>query len=150
MNTKYVFLSVMLSAFTLTTLVAQQGSKGRERVEERIRSQKVAFISDKLKLTEAEAQRFWPIYNDYQSEIMALKEESHLRPDPNITDAEAEKLMNNFLAMREKEIQLQRLYIQKFKTAISPRKIALLYRAEKEFKEEMVAKIRDRKLNRNR
>ncbi|MEZ4909497.1 MAG: hypothetical protein R2774_01415 [Saprospiraceae bacterium] len=150
MNTKFVFLALSMSFITLASLNAQLGPKGRERVVERIKSQKVAFISEKLKLTEAEAQRFWPIYNDYQSQMMDLKDELQMRPDPNMTDAEAEKLMNNFLAMREKEIQLQRLYIQKFKTAISPKKIAMLYRAEKEFKEEMVSKIKERKQNRDR
>lgn len=144
MNIKYL-LFALLGFFTFSNAIIAQGNPGRERISEKIKSHKVAFISEKLNLSEEEAQRFWPIYNQYQNELMENKESIMMRPNPDMNDAEAEKLMENFLRMREKEIQIQRHYIQKFKTAIPPRKIAMLYKADREFKEEMVSRIKDKR-----
>ena len=144
MNIKYL-LFALLGFFTFSNAIIAQDNPGRERISEKIKSHKVAFISEKLNLSEEEAQRFWPIYNQYQNELMENKESIMMRPNPDMNDAEAEKLMDNFLRMREKEIQIQRHYIQKFKTAIPPRKIAMLYKADREFKEEMVSRIKDKR-----
>src|SRR5574340_591376 len=40
---------------------------------EKIQALKIAFITQKLQLTSSEAEKFWPIYNEYENEINALR-----------------------------------------------------------------------------
>ena len=95
MNIKY-----LLFFFTRVLYIFKchysQGNPGRERISEKNKITQVAFISEKLNLSEEEAQRFWPIYNQYQNELMENKESIMMRPNPDMNDAEAEKLMDNF------------------------------------------------------
>ena len=63
----------------------------------------------------------------------------------DMSDAEIEKWLNDRMKTEEKKIALHRTYIQKFKTVISIRQIALLQRAEKRFKRELLRRVRERK-----
>ena len=56
-----VFISVM--AF-FNSLSAQE-TESKSDTENIIKSQKIAFFTDKIGLSPEEAQVFWPIYNDY-------------------------------------------------------------------------------------
>ena len=65
-----------------------------------------------------------------------------------MSDKEAEDLMYLLLDNRTKEIEIQKKYIQKMKAAISTRKIVMLFKAEREFKEKVVSNIRERRKER--
>ncbi len=46
---------------------------------EKIQSLKIAFITQKLQLTPDEAQKFWPVYNQYDKEVHSIESDN----DPN-------------------------------------------------------------------
>ena len=39
------------------------------KMQERIKAQKVAFITERLDLSSKEAQKFWPIYNAFEDKV---------------------------------------------------------------------------------
>ncbi|PWT70277.1 MAG: hypothetical protein C5B59_20955 [Bacteroidetes bacterium] len=78
---------------------------------------KIAFISKKLNLTPEEAQRFWPIYNQYIEELRQA------RVKGGRTEIEVEE---DILNVRKK-------YSNEFTKAISPDKVNAFFRSEKEF-----------------
>ncbi len=135
---KNTFLILIIS------FLAVNIGSGQERIKERLRSNKIAFISEQLNLTEAEAQKFWPIYNAYQDEMEANRVSQNIRFASEMTDAQADELMENMLNLRTNEIEIQRKYIKKFKIAIPPRKVAKLFKAEREFQGKVISKIKDR------
>jgi len=62
---------------TLLVIIAILGSmlKSNAQANERIQSLKIAIFTEELKLSATEAQKFWPIYNEYDaklSEILVL------------------------------------------------------------------------------
>lgn len=126
-------------------VVTGQGQPGGQRIKEKLKAQRVAFITQQLNLTEKEAQTFWPVYNSYQAEMEQLRAAMEIKPQGDLTDKEAEDMMNSVLDAKAKEIDVQRRYIQKFKSAIPPRKIAMLFRSERQFKEKVISNIRDRR-----
>lgn len=136
----FLFSGLILSC----TFLQAQDHQMRERIKEKVKSQKVAYITEKLQLTEVEAQKFWPIYNSYQQEMEQLRLSMDKKPSDNMSDKEAEDLMYAMLDNRSKEIELQKKQIQKLKTAIPPKKIAMLFRVEREFKDRVITNIRDR------
>ena len=44
------------------------------QAQDRIRALKVAFITDKLKLTPEESEKFWPVYNQYEAEQKRIRQ----------------------------------------------------------------------------
>jgi hypothetical protein len=86
----------------------------------RLEALKIAFITKKLNLSPEEAQRFWPVYNQYVQEIKDTRRNSIQNSEPSIqTD---ERLLN-----------VRKKYNSEFAKAISPQKVDVFFRSEKEF-----------------
>lgn len=149
MNTsifKFKSLIFILAVLPSLVLIGQKEDQAY-KMKEKMKAQRVAFITSELELTETESQKFWPIFNSYRSEIDELKAQN-VKPSKNMTDKEAEDMMYSLLENRSKEIEIQKKYIQKLKTAIPPRKIAILFGIEKEFKEKIISNMKERKMQR--
>ena len=58
----------------------------RKRSHEKIRAYKIAYLTDKLNLTENEAQKFWPFYNKYSKKMMQLHREEHFNIKKTISE----------------------------------------------------------------
>lgn len=118
--------------------------------KEKIESIRVAFITKEVNLTPSEAQLFWPLYNEYIDKLEAVKlqrKESRkiMEKGANANDAEINQVLKAEVLCREKEAALFKEYQEKFKKVISPRKIADLYKAEEEFKKELIKQLKESK-----
>jgi hypothetical protein len=144
-NGNHKKLFTFISIFLLSLMSLQ--CTGQNRIKERIKSNRIAFMSERLDLSEAEAQKFWPIYNDYQSEKAVILNKQNMKFEENMTDAQADKLMEEVLVLRSKEIELQRKYIAKMKGAIPSRKVAKVFRLEREYQGELLSRVKNRARN---
>jgi hypothetical protein len=133
-------LSVIIFILMLSTsLFAQSKSDRYEQIE----TIKVAFITKKLDLSSEEAQKFWPIYNNYQKELMLLmkkRREERLR-----TDIEPNDKINLDLSYESKMLDLKKKYKKLYSKAIPAEKILLLYQAEREFREHLIKQLNHRR-----
>jgi hypothetical protein len=133
---------LILTGFYSVAALSQNNDK-----KEKIESFKVAFITQKLNLTTKEAQLFWPVYNEYLDKIEALKNarKKELRSaNINIdtySDKDLELMLDNEFLSKEKEVELGKEYFNKFKSVIPVKKVILLYKAEDEFKRELLRQI---------
>ncbi len=119
--------------------------RGGERMK-RLESYKIAFLSEKLALTPEEAEKFWPIYRQFQEQRKTLVKTSKpakLLADMN--DAEADNFIAAQLDKEEKILQLKKEYVKKLKGVIPSKKIAKLQRLETEFKKEVLKRMKGRK-----
>jgi len=120
---------------------------GSEEHRERIKAHKVAFITTKLDLTAEEAQLFWPVYNDHHKKVDALhKERRQLMKGKklgDLNDSDVEKIVDGEMEFRRKEVDLLESYHAKYKSILPVKKVAKLYRAEEEFKRELLRKMRE-------
>ncbi len=79
-----------------------------------VRADKKAFVTSTLKLTDLEAKRFWPIYDNYQRVLeatnrrLALAVEAVVSLDRPISDLYARNLANDLIAANEEEIKARR------------------------------------------
>lgn len=100
---------------------------------------RIGYLTKKLRLTPEEAQVFWPVYNQYQDELQAVKKE--IRSDYRqarksfdvMSDAEVADLVDNFVVMKGKEYEVFLKYHEEFQKVLSIRKVAKLYQAEQDF-----------------
>jgi Spy/CpxP family protein refolding chaperone len=143
---KQAFFLLFCTAFFFTDIDAQDPGR-REQIKEKLKANHVAYITNELDLTEEESQKFWPIYNQYRQEMDALKEENTPQQVKNMTDKEADEFLNKMLEKKARELDVQKKYIQKLKSAIPAKKIALLLHAEREFREKVVQNMKNRREN---
>jgi hypothetical protein len=79
-----------------------------------VRADKKAFVASTLKLTPAEAKRFWPIYDNYQriadaaNRRKTLAVEAIVGLDKPITDLYAKNLANELIGADEQEVRARR------------------------------------------
>ena len=75
---------------------------------------KKAFVASTLKLTDAEAKRFWPVYDAYQRDLdvanrrRVVAVEGLIALDKPVSDLYAKNLSNEWLGADEMEIKLRR------------------------------------------
>ena len=120
--------------------------------KDKIESFKIAFITQKLNLSSDEAQKFWPIFNEMQAAIKQSRQSSKTdKPVNDMSEDEAARFIKESLDAEQKEYQAKQNAYNKFKGVISSKKIAMLRQVEREFKEEMLKKMQEkREMKRNR
>jgi len=124
---------------------------GQDRFQERmnnLRAQKIAFITQRMNLTPDEAQVFWPIYNELSQKKDALNKRRkeitfELKNNKdNYSDAEKEKLADEYINLKLKDANLDLEYYEKFKKVLSIEKVLRLFQAELAFKGYLLNKIK--------
>lgn len=151
-----ITLPAILCLFT-TLLIAQpqrmRQGQGMEDRKENIEAMKIAFLTRKLDLTPEEAKKFWPVYNGFTDEIKKLREDRRGRMRDardefeKMNDKDVEKLIDGEIIFRQQELDVVKKYHGQFKEVLPMKKVALLYRAEEEFKKELIERIKDRRGN---
>ena len=150
-TTRILTLIIMLCNLT-GALNAQEG-KGREEQREKFRSMKIAYFTEELELSSEEAEKFWPLYNDFEKKKREVSQYRHRRPRnmdeqlANMTDQEAEKMADDMIESRKKEVELEEVFHGDLKKIFSPKKVMKYYITEHRFREYMLRKIRDERRN---
>lgn len=125
-----------------------------KRMEE-LKAEKVAFLTEKMDLLPATAEKFFPLYNEYSKKKMELgRRRGHFfwayRTIEEKTPEELEKLANDIVDREVAEADLVKSYHTMFKKVLSDKQLFTLYMAEEEFHKRLLRRIRDFKKDRNK
>jgi len=137
---------ITLSILFLLTFCAFSQHKERD---ERIKTLKIAFITERLGFTESEAQKFWPIYNAFEDENNKLRRQSHDRPNAEniekMTEAEAKSQLDVMVSIENQRFKLHEKFMKDLLTAIPAKKVILLKVTEDEFNKRMFEEFKKRR-----
>ena len=123
----------------LCGILASLSGQPRQAPQQRVRAMKIAYMTDRMGLTPDEAQKFWPIYNEYEQEQRKVREK--YRPAADISampDTELERFVAQHLDMQEEELRLKREYFARLKRVLPIRKMAIFLQAETEFNRKLL------------
>ncbi len=142
---KYLFI---LLAFGIINVSHAQHSSGKDKYDEQYEASKIAFITSKLQLTPKEAQSFWPVYNQYESEKDALwnsvkrmgSEEMAVMSERSSTE-----YLDNMLNYDRKKLKMKEALVSEMKNILPARKVAMLFVVEREFRKELLTQMKIRK-----
>ncbi len=147
--TKLLFLFFL---FTGSVTLAQGQNKEtpeeRKARIEKIETAKIAFITDKINLSGDQAQRFWPVYQEHDRKRNELRQKSRPYKEQNLnalTDEQIQTGLEARLNIRQRELDLEKEYMDKYLRIISPRQLALFYRAEREFTKLLLERLQTAK-----
>lgn len=141
---------------TLALLVGFQSiAQPKEKPREKIREARIEFMKKKLALTPEEEKAFIPLYTQMLDELDSLRKEYREDVDMKdvdltfMTDKECEKLVEDIQAFRAKELEITNRYTEAFKKILPIKKVAMIYKAEFEFKRELVHRLRENRKAKN-
>ncbi len=143
---KYFFTGLFVLA-TFTILAQDDLEEQLEGpIAERVRSMRVAFITDKLQLTSKQSQQFWPLYNEFEAEQKQIRQSARsTKSIANMSDEEVEQVIQRRLDSEEALLKAKKAYYQKLKSVISVRQIAMLGKAERDFRAFLLRELQKRR-----
>jgi lipopolysaccharide export LptBFGC system permease protein LptF len=119
-------VALILGAFSYA-----QEQQPDPKAEEKIQAMEVGYISQKLKLTTDEAQKFWPIYNDYKKDISQVIKTYRQNPDADILDRD------------QKIIDVRKKYRDRFVGVIGPTRVRTFFQAEGDFRKALMNRLKN-------
>jgi len=102
-----------------------------------IRSQKKQIIAANMPLTDAEAQRFWPVYDQYTAELVQINNDKYAlikeyaQSYGNMTDAQADDWSKRALKLDADVAALRQKYWSNFRKVLPAKKTALYEQVER-------------------
>ena len=103
---------------------------------EKVKADKKLIVADAMELKDSEAKAFWPVYEAYQKEIMALNDRTialikdYAQNYQTMTNQKAKKLTDESLAIQAAQQKLKASYLPKFRKVLSDIKVARYYQVE--------------------
>ncbi|MBL6963950.1 MAG: hypothetical protein ISR55_09005 [Bacteroidetes bacterium] len=137
---KKIILIILLVSFGLSIKsFAQPGN--------RIKSLKIAIYTEELNLTSMEAQKFWPIFNEYESKLADLRNEMknskmQYKGKEGLSEKEAEAALDSYLNFKQNQLDLEKEYMLRLKAVIPVKKIISIPKAENRFKKALLTEIK--------
>lgn len=107
-----------------------------------IESVRAAFITQKLDLTPEESQRFWPVYNSYHEELQKLVLKKNQQ---RVAYKRSGTVPVDELKVDSEILELRKRYRHEFARVLPRQKAALVYPAEREFRQQLIEQLNKRK-----
>ncbi|MAD12873.1 MAG: hypothetical protein CMC04_09160 [Flavobacteriaceae bacterium] len=145
MKTKLFYLIIL---FPLCFFAQENDSIILKERYERMKSRKIAFISDKVYLTPKQAEAFWPLYNLYTSkkrDVYMRNKKSYKKYQLNKSLMDNDELgltIDEFLKLDQEELDIKVEYVKKFTEIITNKQLIELYDAEESFKKDLLRRIK--------
>jgi rubrerythrin len=137
MRNLVVAVGSLLACLVGGAVVAQdKPADTMESLREKARADKKLVVASVLELTEGEAKVFWPVYNAYQSDMVAHYDRlikligTYSKAYSAMTDATATKLVTEYLALERNHAALLTSYQPRFQKVLPATKVARLYQVE--------------------
>jgi LTXXQ motif family protein len=152
---KFIFIKMRKHYLKLLLLVWLCGSflslqaqdnrpQSRQERHQQIQNYKISFLTGKLDLSPEQAQKFWPLYNQYDAERHKMRRQTRLFRDDKlatIPEQELRQKLNERLAVQQSMLDLDKAYMDRFLKVITARQLAVLYRSEEEFPRILLEKL---------
>lgn len=106
-----------------------------------VRSQKKQIIASNLQLTDAEASKFWPVYDQYTAEVTKLGDQKYAlikeyaQGYGTLTNDQALSLIKQSLALDEEAAQLRSKYVPIFNKILPGTKTATFFQMDRRITE---------------
>lgn len=128
-----------------------QNEKLKEK-KEQIKAMKVAFLTNELKLTTEEAEKFWPLYNAYDDKQFEVRHQKLRTYAKKLNDGSLDKMsekealvfLNQIENTDEEQYFLRKKFNKDLKAILAPTKILKLRKSEVNFDRKLLQQYRNK------
>ena len=129
---KHLLIIILFLAGNLSAVKAQDDQTGDEtKKQEKIKALYVAYITQQLDLNADEAQKFWPVHAQFETDLRAVKSD--------LPELDKQQAMLN----------IKKRYQDNFNRILGPKRCERFYRMDGEFKRKLLERIRNQRQNQN-
>ena len=96
----------------------------------KLRALQIAYLTNKLNLKPEEAQRFWPVFNQYQEEIRKVRMEGR-----NLPEVDRE----------QKIVDIRKKYFEEFTKVLNKDRADRVFKADNEFRDVIRKELQERR-----
>ncbi|EON79191.1 hypothetical protein ADIS_0300 [Lunatimonas lonarensis] len=114
--------------------MAQRPERRPDR--EKLEAARVAFITNRLSISPDQAEKFWPLYNQYNDNRMDLMKKIHeinKSAEGNLSDTKARELIAERFKIQEELMALEKSFLGSITSVISPAQAFKLSEANRDF-----------------
>jgi hypothetical protein len=114
---------------------------------EKLNAFKIGFFTKRLDLTSAEAEKFWPVYNEYQDQRNKLQLEKALiirnfnRNESSLNDSQLTEMGDKLIDLITQESSLEVEFHKKLKEIFPPAKVIRFYQVENQYKAQLLNEL---------
>lgn len=116
---------------------------------EKVEQLKIAYFTKELNLTTQEAEKFWPVYNEMEKKIKALRKDrrktfKELEDNGDSLSVDVVKKHTNSIFDSEiAEVNTKKEYYAKIGVIIGYKKATKVYKVERDFKRELLMRLKE-------
>lgn len=116
---------------------ATKSEQNLELIRKDLRSQKKQLVAVNMTLTDAEAQKFWPVYDQYTTELTKINDtkltliKEYAQSYGTLTDAQAQSIIERWAAADEATVRLRTKYVGVISKLLPGKKAALFFQVDR-------------------
>lgn len=133
---------LMFSALCTTQGFAQR--KNGEEIQ-KIQDAKIAIITNRLNLTPEQSKGFWPVYNEFSQKRKTMNQSMRQLTggtSDSRTDDQAMNSLKEVQDLKQKQVELEKEYQDRFLAVITAKQLTELYAAERDFNEMLLQRLK--------
>lgn len=146
---KRVALITLMVSSLLTAFGQTQPGTTRSEAKSKLEAARIAMITERLNLTPDQAQKFWPLYNEFAQERRALQQEAMKSRQgldmSNLTEEQSQRLVNAQMKYKQEKVNLENKYATMLNEVISAKQLVALRKAEDDFRAMILNRLEQRK-----
>ncbi len=138
---------LILAVLVLAVPTMEAQDKKRDW-NDRWKAEKIAYITDAMGLTSAEAEKFWPIYNKCESEkrtsfkiVLDTYKALEEALQEGKSDDEVNNLLNKYIEAQNLGKDIDSKYVLEYRKILPSKKVAKLYIAEESFRRQQIHRL---------
>lgn len=131
-----VTMAFILSLMCSFAVAQDKSPDPMQVLNEKIKADKMLLVAENLQLSEAEAKKFWPVYQRYQHELFILRMrslklmEAYSDNYESMTNEVAKNLLDEYLRIESLRQKVREVYLPKFRKVLPAMKVARYYQIE--------------------
>jgi len=116
---------------------------------EKLNNYKIGFFTKRLNLTSEEAEKFWPVYNEYQVQRNQIQLEkmklnrTFNQSEGTLSDSQLGEIGDKYVDCIVQESALAVTFHKKLKTVLPPAKVIMYYQAENQYKAQLLNELQN-------
>lgn len=131
-----IALTALTAGVAFSTPAAAQVRSEIELTRQQIQTERQALVAAGMELTDEQAAKFWPVYREYRAELAPIGDRQvelimgYADRYGSVDDDYAQEMLNEFLNIKQAQLEVLRKYVPKFLAALPAVKVARFYQIE--------------------
>jgi hypothetical protein len=139
---------IVVFAFIMLVLQVSRSAAQNPNLE-KLNNYKIGFFTKRLNLTSEEAEKFWPVYNEYQGQRNQIQldklklNRNFNQNESSLSDKQLEDIGDKYVDCIVRESSLAVEFHKKLKTVLPPEKVIMYYQAENQYKVQLLNELQN-------